>query len=787
MKEPKRILSKPKTVLALALLILANGVLFAREQVKNDYGLDTALPIGGTVIINGEYTVTQKTVDARAAYRRYLQWIDRVRDMPAPDAVEYLNEQKDALADAAADGDGDAELDYAAVNSLLPQADYINGYADWLGNIRANKESMLSFAIFGDPDSFSGRNIIKTADEFEKLEQVKLTIGADGAVDALLSFSLTDYFLLSALLLFALSFLSERGSGIWPVVRAAPNGRLRLAVRRALILLFASVCFTVLLYGTNLSIGFSLYGGSDDLGRAVQSVRSLGRLPELWTVGGFLIRFFLFRIASAFLAGLLLWLMLTAVDNVKYTVAAASFALAVEYGLYTFLPVQSAFNIFKYFNIFTYISLSDLYTNYLNIDIFSYPIGIRSVSEIALFPLCLSLTAACVCFHCRKRPAEGRDLLGGAAYGVNAVADKVLRRLGLFGMELHKTMLIQKGVLIAAIFVYAAFGMSYAVSIPVMSFAELAERQYTSEFAGAITEDTIARMDEKQAELEGAIAAYEAAEADYENGLIEYPMLDKYSRDAESAKTQIEGLSNVRARVFELKNRGKSDGFAPWLIDEIPFESVYGGYAESNQMNAALLAVLALTLLLAGSMAYERQSGMTYLLRSTARGRGAFHVRKLLLAAAATTLVWAVVYGLELRALLTGVDVSVLRAPVQNLSMAASFPLCCPIAAALALLYVCRWLVLFCCAVAVLFISGCARRTETACIASAAATLLPSLLYAYMGIGIFRPLSVILPVAAMPILTPADGAASAYLPWLAAITAIAACAEAKMVIRNNSK
>ena len=211
MKEPKRILSKPKTVLALALLILANGVLFAREQVKNDYGLDTALPIGGTVIINGEYTVTQKTVDARAAYRRYLQWIDRVRDMPAPDAVEYLNEQKDALADAAADGDGDAELDYAAVNSLLPQADYINGYADWLGNIRANKESMLSFAIFGDPDSFSGRNIIKTADEFEKLEQVKLTIGADGAVDALLSFSLTDYFLLSALLLFALSFLSERG------------------------------------------------------------------------------------------------------------------------------------------------------------------------------------------------------------------------------------------------------------------------------------------------------------------------------------------------------------------------------------------------------------------------------------------------------------------------------------------------------------------------------------------------------------------------------------------------
>ena len=126
----------------------------------------------------------------------------------------------------------------------------------------------------------------------------------------------------------------------------------------------------------------------------------------------------------------------------KYTIIVAAGVLVVEYGLYTFLPVQSALNVLKYFNLFTYISLSDLYTNYLNIDIFTYPLGIRNISQLALFPLCLLLAAVCVYVHCHKKPAAGRDLLGRVAYGLNSVTDKVLQPLHLFGMELHKTLWI---------------------------------------------------------------------------------------------------------------------------------------------------------------------------------------------------------------------------------------------------------------------------------------------------------------------------------------------------------
>ncbi len=234
MKELGRILSNRRLIVGLVLILLLNGFLFAREQRENDYGLDLELPSSGFIFVEGTFMTTQEPVDAWAAYQRYSEWIDRARKLPLADAVTMLTDEKAALS-AKITGDTDTEddrLDYVAVNNLLAQTDYLTGYGGWLENIQKNKDNLLTFSIFNNPDSFSGRNIIKTADEFEKLQGVELTLGTDGAVDSFMSFRLTDYLLLLALLLIGLSFLDERKAGLWSVVHAAPNGRLKLAIRR---------------------------------------------------------------------------------------------------------------------------------------------------------------------------------------------------------------------------------------------------------------------------------------------------------------------------------------------------------------------------------------------------------------------------------------------------------------------------------------------------------------------------------------------------------------------------
>ena len=77
MRELGRILSRRRLNLALALILLLNGLLFIREQRENDYGLDLELPGGGFIFAEGTFTATQEPVDAWAASRRYAQWLER--------------------------------------------------------------------------------------------------------------------------------------------------------------------------------------------------------------------------------------------------------------------------------------------------------------------------------------------------------------------------------------------------------------------------------------------------------------------------------------------------------------------------------------------------------------------------------------------------------------------------------------------------------------------------------------------------------------------------------------
>ncbi len=786
MKELGRILSNRRLLLGLAFMILLNALAFVREQSAKDYGMDCSLPASTILVFDGSIPASE-SVDAKEAYAHYLDWIDKTKSLSLTDAISALKQEEARLRNLLSGNhvDEDVKLEYVAVNNLLSQTDYLAGYGDWLNTIQKNKDNMLAFPIFNDPNSFSGRNIIKTADEFETLQEVDLTLGTDGAIDALLSFPLTDYFLVVILLSFCISFLEERKKGLWSVIHATPNGRLRLAVHRMAILFGASVFGVVLLYGTNLMIGFSLYGGSNDLGRALQSVELLGKLPMPSTVGSFLIRYFLLRIAAAFFVGLLLWLLLTAVNHVKYTIVITAGVLVTEYSLYTFLPVQSGLNGLKYFNLFTYISLSDLYTNYLNIDLFGYPFGIRSISQLVLLPLCGLTAAVCILVHCRKNPAAGKDLLGHIGYGLNTVTDMGLHHLGLFGMELYKTLWIQKGIVIMALFVYLAVGLPFTANIPIYHPAEVAKQQYTTELMGEISDDTFARINAMEAELDQTIADYEDAKFAYENGEIAENQLNLYSYYAETARTNKEGLSLVRSRAEELFELGMEKGFTPWLIGQTPFESVFGTAAQSNQHQAAVVAVLALTLLLAGSMVYERQSGMTFLLEATPGGRRGLPRCKIVIAMLAATAVWATVYGMELYALISNFSIRTWNVPVQNLSMMARFPILCSIKEWLVILYGYRLLVLCCGAVLVLLVSSFFKRVEIACIAGCGIMLLPSLLYAYVGVERFRPLAYITSVEAVPLLSRVNGAITQFLLWGVALTVIAGVASMWLLVSNN--
>ena len=192
---------------------------------------------------------------------------------------------------------------------------------------------------------------------------------------------------------------------------------------------------------------------------------------------------------------------------------------------------------------------------------------------------------------------------------------------------------------------------------------------------------------------------------------------------------------------------------------------MYGTAAQTNQYRAAVIAVLAMTLLLAGSMVYEHRYNMTFLSSSTFRGRGVLLSRKILLSVIVSASIWAVIYGRELYILLTKFDNCEWDVAVQNLSMLSEFPIHCSIRGWLIILYAYRLLALICGAMIVLFISALVKRMELAYVAACGVMLLPSVLYAYMGVQLLKPLAYIIGVDAMPLLLGENGGVSQLLLW----------------------
>lgn len=160
------------------------------------------------------------------------------------------------------------------------ELEYVSGYPGYLRQIQTQASQQSQTAIFGDKNSFSYRNLIKTADEFAKLEAngVEAEMCASRGFETFIGFELADYLYLLFLAVFVMSFFEERRAGLWCAVRACPNGRARLGLTRVAVLAAAATLGVAVVYGANFVLSVSLAGGWGDLSADAQSVPCLRSL-----------------------------------------------------------------------------------------------------------------------------------------------------------------------------------------------------------------------------------------------------------------------------------------------------------------------------------------------------------------------------------------------------------------------------------------------------------------------------------------------------------------------------
>ena len=739
MGEWKRIYGNPKRLLAIGLITLLSVVFFFAGRM--DYfgrGAITALLDGegyyaGLVerlrghtdeeiarLLEEEYNIVQN----------YWTLYGRNRDDPW--ITEWVTEwgiDIDAVYEAIAQRpyfDSMDELDpwtagrrlsiaLSRVGELEEQAAYISGYAAYLDRIQTQAERQSQTALFGDGNSFAHRNLVHTADEFDALRGVEVSFGANRAYEGWIEYELADYLYLLLIVIFVFAFLEERKAGLWGTVRACRGGRLHLGVQRAAILASASVLGVALIYGVNLLVSLTLSGGWGDMGRSIQSLLMFRTLTQQATIGQWITRYLLVKAASGFMVGLFLWCVLGSMSNVQYSLAVLGVTVAVEYVLFAFLPVQSILNPVKYFNLFSYIRTSKLYTEYLNVNLLGWPFGIRPLALIWLPIFTAAFFVWAMLIQHLRRPEGNRDILSVIAGVWDRFMDFFRRRLTIGGWELYKTLIFQRVLLILIVIFIASGSLSYI------------------RYSGGSAQDPWyqAYLKEMMGPIDGWTDEY----------------LETARVNASGDPELLSALGRVEARVEELRTRAAAGGYQPWIVESRPYESVYGDASQDLQRVNAAAAMMFLIMCCAASGAFERQSGVVFMIRSLKRGRRGIFVRKLLTAAVLTALVCAMVYAREFDQFVTYWKPASLAAPVGNFDILARFPLNVTMGQYITLVYALRFLMLYLLAVAVMFVSSLTPTVELAYIVNITALGLPAILFA-LGIDILRYVSPIQAVSA---------------------------------------
>ena len=607
--------------------------------------------------------------------QEYRALVDEWRGRAPEEIVAALSDQW---------GSGDNE------RQLMAQAEHLIDYPAYLVRVQEQARKMQSTSIFGgDPNSFVYRNIVKTAGDFSRCSAEGIRLGNDLAIREWLNFSWADWGFLAAILLLVMAFQEERQKGLAAIIRSCPGGRGKLQGTRLVILALYSAGMTLLLYYLPLLVSLTVNGGWEDLARPVQSLIEFQKCTAQLSVAEFLAEFFFVKTACGFLLGVLIWALLSFLEQVQLSWIMSAAGLTVEYLLYAFVPPQSIFSPLRYVNVFSYVFTDELYTQYVNINFLSFPVGRKTLLMALLVVLSAALGAATMFLLPKRYPFGNRDRLGKWIHLWNRIGDTLRRTLGLYGFEWYKLLFLTAGGLMLIL------GAFLSRDLPTNSGAynsidDMVYRQYVAQVQGPVTQST----------------------------------LDYITQAKESLKTSQLDTSEFEEAILRLERTIADLDMGDWLVDETPFMNLYGSDAWYTQRNSALMAMVILVTCLCALFSTEHSGDVRKVLRSTPGGRSKLFWTKYAVALSVAAVVWLMVFAQEWHSAVKMLGETVLAAPCGSIAVLKGFP--GTVGGFLALLYITKGVLLLIPVHLGVFISGRCGSFEKSFLVSSAALLIPA-------------------------------------------------------------
>lgn len=505
------------------------------------------------------------------------------------------------------------------------QLEYQNDYPAYIKSILKNAQNLSSKKLFSNKTSYSYKSIQKSANDFSKNKNIKLSLVNDLPVSAVLNYQIGDFILILICVFMAISFVSEKNVNL--LINTCKNGRRILKMKQLPILILFSLFFSFVIYISEMLISLKIYDAPMNLYALIQSTDIFSdcilhiNFLQLFAIH------ILFKAIIASMIALAIWLFISLSSNIILVSAIAGVITSIELLLYKNISAQSNLSIFKTFNIFSLFDYRSI-SEYNLVSVFSKPVRAEKAVWIIVLLVIFIISALILISANRNYPIKSPKK---AFRILHVLFDKLSEFYAKFQsviyaerFETFKIMHIGKGLLVVIAFLLI-IGFNFNTNPLVFSSTEAFLNDYYEEYGGELSEKVYKNIEKMRSEADAVESEYNFKSEQYASGEISLEEYELAAAKNEAYDTQRKAVDKLTEQIDRIESLSQK-GIKPVLVNELGYNNLF--YSQSNQTQILIL-ICAVVILFSSVFSIEKGSNMLILNHCSKNGRKQLYFKKI--------------------------------------------------------------------------------------------------------------------------------------------------------------
>lgn len=505
------------------------------------------------------------------------------------------------------------------------QLEYQNDYPAYIKSILKNAQNLSSKKLFSNKTSYSYKSIQKSANDFSKNKNIKLSLVNDLPVSAVLNYQIGDFILILICVFMAISFVSEKNVNL--LINTCKNGRRILKMKQLPILILFSLFFSFAIYISEMLISLKIYDAPMDLYALIQSTDIFSdcilhiNFLQLFAIH------ILFKAIIASMIALAIWLFISLSSNIILVSAIAGVITSIELLLYKNISAQSNLSIFKTFNIFSLFDYRSI-SEYNLVSVFSKPVRAEKAVWIIVLLIIFIISALILISANRnypiKSPKKAFRILHVLFDKLSEFYAKLQSVIYAGRFETFKIMHIGKGLLVVIAFLLI-IGFNFNTNPLVFSSTEAFLNDYYEEYGGELSEEVYKNIEKMRSEADAVESEYNFKSEQYASGEISLEEYELAAAKNEAYDTQRKAVDKLTEQIDRIESLSQK-GIKPVLVNELGYNNLF--YSQSNQTQILIL-ICAVVILFSSVFSIEKGSNMLILNHCSKNGRKQLYFKKI--------------------------------------------------------------------------------------------------------------------------------------------------------------